>query len=151
MPDCELTQTIRASSFSTWVSSRAWVMSSCACRFTAMTEFHRAASMLTSSLSRVIPAVLTTTARAPRREAPPAHPVGARGQLVAGCRDVDGDHVRAVPGHDAGDRGADAAGRTGDDGDLARQRLLVILPAGNLGDRQRDHLTVDVGRSAGQE
>ncbi len=42
-------------------------MSSCACRLTAITEFQRAASMLTSSLSRVIPALWTTTSTPPCR------------------------------------------------------------------------------------
>ena len=57
---------------------------------------------------------------------------------VAGGRDVDGDDVRAVPGHDVGDRRADAAGGTGDDGDLAGQRLLVVLAGGHVGGRQGD-------------
>ena len=42
-------------------------MSSCACRLTAMTEFQRAASMLTSSLSRVMPALWTTMSTPPCR------------------------------------------------------------------------------------
>ena len=113
-------------------------MSSWACRFTASTEFQRAASMLTSSLSRVMPALCTTMSTPPCRsrrcvdqplrrvgggdvelQRRPADLVGHLGQRLPGGRDVDGDDVRAVPGQHPGDRGADAAGGAGDDGDLA--------------------------------
>ena len=53
--------------------------------------------------------------------------VGDLGQRLAGRREVDGDHVRAVAGQHLGDRGADAARRAGDHGDLAGQRLVPVL------------------------
>ena len=105
-----------------------------------MTLRQRSSSMLTKSLSRVMPALCTTMSRPPCRdvacstirragvlgrdvelEGRALHLVGHRGQRVPGCGHVDGDDGRAVAGEHPGDLGTDAARGPGDDRDLARE------------------------------
>ena len=139
-------------------------------RLTSRTERHRSASVFASSLSRVMPALWTTTSSPPWRvrawsrmrragvgcrdvglQRGAAHLVRHRGERRAGGGHVDADDGRTVARQDPGDVGADAAGRPGDDGHLAGERPRGVGRRGGRLAPHPEHLGVDVGRSRGEQ
>ena len=140
MPAIEATPTMRPSSLTTPSSSSSRVIRSGAVRLTAMTLLPAVGSaMLASFLSRVMPALCTTTSTPPccgaqvvrdalRRvlggdvedEVVAVELAHQRLQLAGGLRDVDADDGGAVAVQHPGDLLADAAAGAGDEGDLAR-------------------------------
>ena len=140
---------IRPLSWTRPCASSSAVIRSGATRLTSSTEFQRSSSMLASCLSRVMPALCTTTSTPPwpvgevlgdplrgvlggdvEGEVVAAELLGQRDQVAGRLRHVHPDDGRAVAGEHPGDLLADAAGRPGDEGDLAGQRTL---PVGLLG------------------
>ena len=170
MPLVEATDTIRGASRKCSEASRASLIRSCAAMLTAITEFQRPASMLASSLSRVIPALWITMSSRPWRAAAWSMirwPASSR--LMSSCRAVPwtslataarwspaagmstSDERGAVAVQRAGDRGADAAGGAGHDGDLAGQRLLGVVGQLAGGGADGQELPVHERRAARQE
>ena len=139
-----------ASASSSASVSRSWLV-----RLTASTESHWSSLIRPSVLSRVMPALWTTTSTPPWRsrtwstsaaggvlgrdvelQRGAADAVGGRGQLGALRGHVEADDVRAVAGEHLGDRRADAARGAGDERDLAVERALPVVRRG--GDRLAD-------------
>ena len=134
-------------------------------------DAQRDSSMLTSSLSRVMPALCTmmSSDRAASRgvlDDAPARVGGRHVELQGGAaelvrdarqglarrRDVDADDGRPVASEHLGDLRADPPSGAGDDGDLAGQRgVPVVRGSGRRRRRTRDDLAVDVGRASGEE
>ena len=145
---------MRPLSCTTPSSSSTRVIRSGAVRLTAMTLSQRSAAMLASLLSRVMPALCTTTSTPPcsvRRwcamrcgrvlggdveDEVVAVELAHQGlQLAGGLGDVDADDRGAVAVQHPGDLLADAAAGAGHEGDLALQRTAPV--GDRLGGRRR--------------
>ncbi len=162
MPEVEASDTTRRPGSP--AARNASFIRSCDSRFTAMTESHLAASMLASSLSRVMPALWITMSSFPCLDvACSMITAPASSRVMSSCRAVPetwlATFASASPAAGTsttttvapsrrkrlGDRGADPARRTGHHGDLAGQRLLEVRGKYAVVGRNVQELPVDVG------
>ena len=170
MPEVELTLTMCPPSFIAGTSAS--FIRRIDRRLTWRTESQRSASVLASSLSRVMPALWTTMSMPPWRacgvlddpgagvlggdvelEGRAAEAVGDLGERPTGGGDVDRDDRGPVAGQGVGDGGTDAAGGARDDRDLAGERLVPVGRGDDVADRRADaeDLAGDVGGAAGEQ
>src|SRR2546421_1065103 len=100
--------------------------------------------MLRDALRRILGRDVDLESRA-------ADSVGDLGQAGALGRHIGDDDSRAVSGKRLRDGGADAPRGTGDHGNSILERMFPVRRRYGLGGSNSDDLTVDVGRSTGNE